>query len=296
MSEITRNVEMVGRFERHEFTDADPIYYEPDPAHAYYGEVKANPKSAGGYSFVKASRYTGVSTAVKPLDSDPTGLMYWTAKLDQIGIADLACLSLDSDGDLDWLRSQESIAAALREAGLTWTDVRDATAKRGTAVHEQIFLALATEARPPSLSRLNAEERAYGQAAMRWWRDHDPEPLYAEQATVCHDLKVAGRFDLLCLIDGERVLVDAKTREAGKARKGDHAQLEGYELCNRSCGIGPSDRRIALLLLPDGTYQEVQSAAREDDFLCALDAYRAGGDLGKRMTAAAKAQREAVPA
>lgn len=292
---LSRDVTQVGRFERHTVPDGSEVYFQPEP-HRYFGEVKENPRSEGGYSYVQASQMVGCSTPVKALDTNTDPLLWWAAKLDQIGIAHLASAELDSDGDLDWLRDQSTIAAALRDAELTWDKVRDKTATRGKNVHELIFLALATDKRPPSLSRLSASERAYGQAAMRWWRDHDPTPLYAEQVTLCTEHRVAGRFDLLCEIDGERVLVDAKTRERGVDRKGDHAQLAGYEMCNIACGIGPSDRQVALILKPDGDYKAVDSVGTEADFLSSLAAYRAGGDLEKRMRAAAKAKREAVPA
>jgi hypothetical protein len=295
MSELRREVEQIDRFELHRMPDGSEVYYEPE-RHGYFGEIK--PKKGGGYSYVRDSRLTGVSTPVKALDTNVDPLLYWAAKLDQTGIAELASACLDSDAtmELDWLRSQSSIAAALRDAELTWSHVRDRAAQRGTNVHELIFLALAQDRRPPSLSALSAEERAYGQAAMRWWRDRQPEPLYAEQVTLCRSHGVAGRFDLLCDIDGTRVLVDAKTREKGVARKGDHAQLAGYEMCNEACGIGPSNAQIALILKPDGTYEEHEGVGTEDDFLCALHAYRAGGDLDKRMRAAQKAEREAVAA
>jgi hypothetical protein len=288
-----RQVEQIGRFEAHTVPSGEVVYFEPEQ-HGYFGEIK--PKPGGDYSYVRDSRLTGVSTPVKALDTNVDPLLYWAAKLDQTGIAALVTIELEAGGDLDWLRDQQSIAAALREAELTWDKVRDKTATRGTNVHELIFLALATEKRPPSLSRLSAEERAYGQAAMRWWRDHDPVPLFAEQVTLWSDQRVAGRFDLLCEIDGERVLVDAKTRAKGVSRKGDHAQLAGYEAANIACGIGATDRQVALILKPDGTYDAVDSVGTVDDFVAALYAYRAGGDLDKRMRAAAKAQREPVAA
>lgn len=293
---IARQVREVGRFEEHTLPDESVVYYEPDPVHAYYGEVKPNAKSRGGYSFVRASRYAGVSTVVKPIDPDPTGLMWWTSKLDQLGIAELARECLNKGESLEWLRSQRTIDERLRERELTWDKVRDKAADRGTAIHERIFLALAQGEAVPSLSKLSDEERAYGQGAIRWWRKRKPTPLYAEQVTLCRAHSVAGRFDLLCEIDGERVLVDAKTREKGVARKGDHAQLAGYEMCNEACGIGGSDRQLALILKPDGSYLEVESVGTEADFIAALEAYRCGGDLDKRMRAAAKREREAVAA
>lgn len=281
---------MVGRFERHTTPDGSVVFYDPGP-HSYFGEVKESKTAEGGYSYVQHSRMTGVSTPVKALDTNSDSLIYWGVKLDQIGIADLASAQLSAGGDpeaLEWLTSQQSIAAALREAECTWTHVRDRAAVRGTNIHERIFLALATESQPPSLAGLSDEERGYGQAAMKWWRENDPTPLFAEQVTVHAEIKVAGRFDLLCEISGERVLVDAKTRERGVARIGDHAQLAGYEMANAACGIGASERQVALILRPDGTYAAVESVGVEADFLAALEAYRAGGSLAKRMRAAEK--------
>lgn len=283
------NVEQVGRFERHQMPDGSEIFYEPEP-HAYYGEVKASKQAKGGYSFVRDSRYTGVSTAVKTLDTNVDPLLHWAAKLDQIGVAELIHLTLQEDcPELDWLCDPKAIAAALRDAELTWADVRDRAATRGKNIHELILLALARGERPPSLAGLSAEERAYGQATMRWWRDRDPKPLYAEQVTISRHLRVAGRFDLLCEIDGERVLVDAKTREKGAVRRSDHAQLAGYELCNVTCGLGSSDRQLALILTPWAEYIEHPGLGTDQDFVNALAAYRSGSELEKRMRAAAKA-------
>ena len=290
MSDLVRDVEVIGRFEAHRIGE-DVVYYDPEP-HRYYSEVKENPKSKGGYSFVKASALTGVSTPLKALDTNVDPLLHWAAGLDQVGIAELIGISIDSGEDLGWMRDPLQLKIALREADLTWDKVRDKTATRGTNVHELIFLALATGKRPPSLKALSAEERAYGQAAIRWWRDHDPEPLFAEQVTYHRGHRVAGRFDLLANIEwrGERIraLIDAKTREKGKARRSDHAQLSGYEMCNVACGIGESDRQFALILKPDGTYEVHESVATEADFIAALEAYRRGGDLDKRMRAQAR--------
>ncbi len=296
-----RKVEKMGRFERHAFPDpqVSPIFYEPDPAHRYFGEIRENPKSEGGYSFVRDSRLTGVSTPTKALDGSVDGLLHWAAKLDQVGIADLAGAQIGAGcdvGDLSWLTSQEAIAAALRDAEATWAHVRDRAATRGTNVHERIFLALATGKKPPSLANLSDEERGYGQAAIRWWRDVQPTPLYAEQVTTHPGHRIAGRFDLLCEVDGERVLVDAKTRESGRDRRSDHAQLPGYELANEACGIGGSDRQVILILMPNGEYRSVLCEGTEADFIAGLEAHRAGSDLEKRMRAGAKRTKEKVPA
>lgn len=298
----------IGRFEEVTLPNGEVVYYE-DKHHAYYGEIKENPKSDGGYSFVRASRLTGVSTIAKFLDPNADPLMHWAAKLDQVGIAELAAQAIDAGGDLTWLREQRTIGEALREAELTWTHVRDKRATEGTNVHERIFLALATGREAPSLAALTEEERGYGQAAMRWWRERRPEPVAAEQVTVDHSNGFAGRFDLLATVDasdfehvpesihggGFTVLVDAKTREKGKVRKSDHVQLPGYEVANRACGIGASDVQMVLILMPDGTYREEWCVGTDADFYSALNSCHSGKHLEKRMRDASKA-REAVVA
>lgn len=292
---LTRDVEMVGRFEAHLLPDGSTIYYDPDPAHAYYGEVKPSKSATGGYSFTRASRLTGVSTIAKYLEANVDPLMHWAVGLDHVGIGELAALTMESGSDLSWLANPDAIAARLREAKLRWTDVRDRAALRGDNVHERIFLALATGSAAPSLADLSEEERGYGQAAFAWWRDRSPEPVAAEQVTVSYDKRFAGRFDLLADIDGERVLVDAKTRQSGRDRKSDHVQLPGYEDANIACGIGPSDRRLVLILMADGAYREVDAVGTREDFYAALVACQTGKSVDKRMREAGKA-REAVPA
>lgn len=272
----------VGRFERHAMPNGDVVFYDPEP-HRYYGEIYRNAK--GDWSAKRSSSFIGCSTPGKTLDTNVDPLLHWAASLEREGIAQLAEHALEDGRGLAWLTSAESIKRALREDGLTWRDLRNAAATRGTNVHEAIFLALAENPdAPPSLSAVGPDERGYAQAAIRWWSDRCPVPVHAERVTAATDHRVAGRFDLLADVPGHgRVLVDAKTREKGHGRQGDHVQLEGYELCNRACGIGESDKRLALILTPWGDYREVWSAAVADDFLAALRAYRTGGDLTRRI-------------
>lgn len=281
----------VGRFEEVTLPNGEVVYFEPEK-HAYYGEIKPSKSAKGGYSFVRDSRLTGVSTIAKYLDANVDPLMHWAAKLDRIGVAELASQSVQAGGDLTWLCEERSISEALREAEATWAHVRDRAAVRGTNVHERIFLALAMGTQPPSLADLSEEERGYGQAVFAWWRDRQPEPIAAEQVTVSHSKGFAGRFDLLADIGGSRGLIDAKTRETGKVRKSDHVQLAGYEVANRDCGLGDSDWRVALILMPDGTYREVKGAATEADFNSALLACQSGRHLDKRMREAERVEEQ----
>jgi hypothetical protein len=277
----------VGCFEEHTLPNGGCVYYEPDK-HQYFGEVKAKPN--GDYSYVRDSRLMGVSTIAKYLDPNADPLMHWAAKLDQVGIAEMASQCLDNGENLDWLRYQGSIAQTLREAEVSWSHVRNRAAMRGTNVHERIFLTLAADTEPPSLSGLSEEERGYGQAAFAWWRDRKPEPVAAEYVTADLALGVAGRPDLLADIEGARVLVDAKTRAKARTYKSDHVQLRGYKATNLACGVGESKREIVLVLLPDGTYQEFEGVGTDADFHSALLACKSGKHLDRRMREASKAR------
>jgi hypothetical protein len=285
--------ELVGRFEAHTLLNGEVVYFEPEK-HQYFGEIKESKSEEGGYSFVRSSRLTGVSTIAKYLDADVDPLLWWASKLDQTGIAELASQAIASGADLTWLCEQRTIAEALRDAQRTWAQVRDREAQEGTDVHERIIFMLATGTEPPSLANLSEEARGYGQAAFAWWRDRQPEPVAAEQVTASHGKGFAGRFDLLADCDGERVLFDAKTRTKGKVRRSDFVQLAGYEVSNFDCGIGTSDRQVALILMPDGTYREEEGVATEADFYAALTACQSGEHLDKRMREAEKAK-EAMP-
>lgn len=250
----------------------------------YFDSVGVDGQPQQRRYMVDGSRTVSVSTVAKYIDPDPTGLLYWASGLTCEGVSQLACRG----GDLSWLNSGDAVKSALRDAELTWKDVRDQAAVRGTNVHERIFAALASRSELPDLAVLSDEERGHGQAAMRWWSDRQPKPILTEAMTASAVHGFAGRFDLLCELDGRRVLVDAKTRGKPASRLSDHVQLAGYELANVECGHGSSSRQLVLVLCPEGEYREFEVVAEGSEFLAALNVYRAEKTLGKRMRAAGK--------
>ncbi len=282
----------LGRFEVHELPDGAVLYFDPK-AHAYYSEVKASNKAEGGYSYARGSRLPGVSTISKFVDQGGDGLLYWAAGLEVIGVAELAAEAIEAEADLTWLGDPAEIRRRLKEAGREWQDVRDRAAHVGTVAHEQALQALA-EGEVPDLATFTEAERPFARAVMSWWHDRAPVVLDTEAVTYSPSKGYAGRFDLRCRLVIEEaevtVLVDAKTRDKGKVRLTDYVQLAGYEAANRECGIGGSDRQLALILMPDGTYREEWSVAVETDFYAALNAYNASKAVAKRMSAAEKAK------
>lgn len=249
----------------------------------YWDAIGADGKPQQRRYTVNGERTPSVSTIAKYLDPDPTGLMYWSSNLTCEGVAQLA----GQNGGLPV--TGEGIKAALREAKLTWRDVRDQAAQRGTDVHERIFAALSDRSTLPDLSDLSDDDRGFGQAAIRWWGDRQPRPIMAEAMTADAEHGFVGRFDLLCELDGERVLVDAKTRLKLSARLSDHCQLAGYRMAIEAAGQGEVDRMLILILGPDGEYREVEGEATDEDFLAALSAYQSNRALAKRMRDAERA-------
>lgn len=248
----------------------------------YWDAVGTDGKPQQRRYTVNGGRTPSVSTIAKYLDPDATGLLYWAAGLTCEGVAQLVAQGdgLPATGD--------GIKAALGEAKLTWRDVRDQAAQRGTDVHERIFAALSDRSTLPDLSDLSDDDRGFGQAAIRWWGDRQPRPIMAEAMTADAEHGFVGRFDLLCELDGDRVLVDAKTRAKQIARLPDHCQLAGYRMAIEAAGQGEVDRMLILILGPDGEYREVEGIATDEDFLAALSAYQSNRALAKRIREAEK--------
>jgi len=270
--------------EKVELPEGPPIYYR-DSDHSYWEGL--NKKGDGG-----TGRVPGMSTVTKPLDYEPGGLLRWAARTNGVGIAELVSDALAGDpmalpGELDWLTDHESIWRELSERKLTFEDVRDRAAERGTNVHQRVLHALAVGAKVPSLADLSDDERGYGQAVMAWWHDRDPVALEAEQVVYSTTHHVAGRFDLRAKIDDEVWLVDAKT--SGFISNAAHAQLRGYELAARECGVGTSERQVILRLDPSGTYDEIECVAEEIDFVTALATYQSSKRIGRDARKAARA-------
>lgn len=273
-------------------------YYDED--HSYW---RHNPKTGK-----RGKRLTGVTTAVKTLDHDPSALLRWAAKVQCIGIAELYEMHSDPEA-LHWLSTQESIWAELEEYELTFEHVRERAAQRGTNVHEIGFQALGMGRPVPDKERLTDEEQGHVRAIEAFWLDYSPEATLVEQIVYSERLGIAGRLDFLGKLQGYEglCLVDAKTGKYLSAAA--HAQVGGgYPLLVAESGfLGPIDEDqdatsgyhelaegVTSLLLQtreDGTYDLIDAEATPQDFEVAVSAYRVAGRInyaaGKARKAAA---------
>lgn len=285
-----------------------------DCRHAYYRSVAPVRKGDPDGDWKGVGRLTGVSTVVGPADFNPGRLLAWAARTDVEGVAELFRRSVEAAEaeeealDVSWLGSRESIQRELRRYGLTYGDVRDQAADRGTNTHMHALHALAAGKRVPDYHALSEEEQGYAQGVVAFWLDHDPEPLQAEQVVMDAGLGVAGRFDLRCEIgrrcgrpgcpcagvrrvvgeieayaggevDPSVVLLDCKT--SGFIALKMHVQLAGYEHCARVSGFGFSEAQWILQVDEGGGYALIPSCAATGDFVAVADVYRRAAVINK---------------
>lgn len=280
-----------------ELPNGGRLYYV-DKDHAYY---RCNEDGSRG------RRYTGVTTAIKPIDFEPDRLMRWAARLNSVGVARLAAEALEHDdaatirSELMWLDPDdpERIWDALLAAKLTYEDIREAKGLVGTSVHEQVLRALAAGQPVPDYEALTEEEKGYAQAVVDFWLDHNPEPLQAEQIVADEELGVAGRFDLRARFEGcadplcpcHKLgvgLIDCKTGTWVSEK--DHVQTALYSHLAEGCGFGHTDWTGILHVGGDGRYRLWEGQADATAALAAVGLYRHRAMIRKRAGKERKAR------
>jgi hypothetical protein len=211
-------------------------------------------------------------------------------------------------GILDKSQALIPWAVKLTQEGKDWREVRDSAGERGVSAHDLIVRLMTREDAPQALSgALPDEHRPYGQAAARWLLRRKPELIEAEQMVVgrissngtLHGF--AGRFDLLCRLDGTPTRVDFKTTSwrYQKLRKDEKwpgrkyppypenaIQLSAYELAARHSSYEPSERLLIVRLGDDGTFDETEVGYNPDWFEAVFAAFRARKSAEKELRAA----------
>ena len=124
--------------------------------------------------------------------------------------------------------------------------------ERGSAVHD-LAERYANGEREDKLGR-SLESLEYVNAFARWMKEKKVYSIYTE-CTVHNSIngkRSAGRFDILALIGGKRVLVDLKSGGPAPWHK---VQLAAYALAMFQDGTPVNPDKVAnLYVKPDGTY------------------------------------------
>lgn len=242
----------------------------------------------------RGRRLTGVTTACKALDIDPSNLLKWAARVQCEGVSQLYKLH---QGGGSWMDSGDAIWEETVAFGLTYDDVRDAAATVGTNVHEIGFEALGKGEPVPNLDALTDQERGHVDAVMSFWIDYAPEAYQVEQVVFSERLGVAGRLDFRGTIRGRKGVgvIDAKTGNYISAAA--HVQVGGaYPMLAAESGFGPSEWAMILKTHEDGRYELIEAEGTQDDFELAVNTYRAAGRINGAAQRARKKRQEAVAA
>lgn len=266
-----------------ELPSGTKLYYR-DFDHSYW---KHNEKTGK-----PGRRATGVTTACKALDIDPSNLMKWAAKQQLVGAAKL--VEAQGDGAAELLADPDRAWAELEARAWTYNDVRDKAASEGTNVHRQAFEALALGDPVPDLTGLAERELNLAQAVQAFWFDRTPRAEHVEQVVFSDRLGVAGRVDFIGEIDGfeGRGVLDLKTGNFLGASA--HAQVGGgYPLLAEESGYGPIEWAAMLKVSEDGTYEIVPAESSREDFELAVLTYRAAGRINGAAGKARRQRREA---
>ena len=127
------------------------------------------------------------------------------------------------------------------------SDILDAAAKRGRAVHNSIenFLLFGIDDVP-------AEHGGYYEAFKAWWDEKNPQLISAESRVYHRVLRYAGTADLACVIDDKIICVDFKT-SAQIVEMLTRVQLEAYSRAYESHGF-KFDEKAIVQLRQDGSY------------------------------------------
>ncbi len=126
-------------------------------------------------------------------------------------------------------------------------NVLETAAQRGTAVHNAIenYLNYAVKDIP-------AEYDGYFLAFKNWYHENDVKVIATETKVYHRVLRYAGTVDMLCFVNGMKVLVDFKT-SAEIIKMLTSVQLEAYVKAYDSHSI-KVDGKAVLHLRKDGTY------------------------------------------
>ena len=207
-----------------------------------------------------------VTTALGVLDKSGP-LMWWAWKM---GIGDA----------FDWAHKFskfDDLEAYLKANKLHPNAKRDKAADRGVGAHYALEQ-LATTGRF-DLSKVEPEDQGYASGVMDWWLGAEPTECVVEQMVGSRKHGFAGRYDLDCVIDGARTLVDLKTSKG--IYESHMLQLEMYGIAAAESGYGKFENKLVLRAAPDGTFEEARSYATVGQALAVLGAYKAMQQLKK---------------
>ena len=233
-----------------------------------------------GERIIDGQEIQSVTTVLKEI-GDKFGVAAWWGM--KTGVAGtLQLIQSASPPGIEKMGSDE-VVSALTKHKLTVNHVRDSAGDRGTSVHKAAE-DWARHGDIPDPHDYPDTERGYIKAFLAFLREEGVKPVKCEVRVGSKEYAYAGTYDLEGYTDSGFALLDYKTKTSKpkgtpKAYEQNHLQLAAYETARREMGMVPTTEQYVVNLYPDGTYALIENKATEDQWLRALDAYRALAEL-----------------
>ncbi len=146
---------------------------------------------------------------------------------------------------------------------------------RGTMVHK-VMQEYCETGVVPRLSDFDESWKPWIAGVCSWLVEASPEPLLTEQTVASWDLRLAGRFDLLALIDGKPTICDLKTRSRANIYEKDHLQIAAYShLLAETFPEHETPHGLIVVVDGEANVNASPCVASWEQFLPVLEAFRA---------------------
>jgi hypothetical protein len=161
-----------------------------------------------------------------------------------------------------------SVTQIIKAAGMIDTTyfTPEAT-ERGSAVHAAIDMLLDNDL---DWETMDSRVLPYVEAFNAFWVESNLILEHTEQMVYCKTFNYCGRFDIIGLLNGRRVLIDIKT---GVPQPWVAAQTAAYQIAAEPI-YGLIAKRFCLILSADGKYKLVEHKFGYSEWLNALTIFR----------------------
>ncbi len=174
--------------------------------------------------------------------------------------------------------------AWLRRVGFEQADLEMEQGKnRGTVMH-RVMQEYCERHVVPSLSDYEEAWRPWVAGVCSWLVEASPEPVLVEATVASWDLRMAGRFDLLALIDGKPTICDLKTRNRANVYEKDHLQIAFYQhLLAETFPEHATDEGLIVVVDGEANVRTSPCLASWEQSKAILDAFRAVREVQTSM-------------
>lgn len=193
---------------------------------------------------------------------------YYDGETELVSVTKVLGETLAKPQLLYWYGSQAA-KIALKNPELTDKEVmhefghiQSQSQERGRFVHTQAEALCRGD-----FASVSADDSGYSQALLSWWNSAMPKVIESEKVVYAHDIKVAGRLDLYCEINGQGWVIDFKS--------GKNIYKEvGLQLAFYKHGLNLPVKTGVVLLKESGSFAFQETVDTIEDFKYVLEVWR----------------------